>query len=43
MNNIIFYSNYCENSKKVLTELIEDLEGRTYLEKEKDSRIWEGV
>ena len=21
MNNIIFYSNYCENSKKILTEL----------------------
>jgi len=32
-----------EYYKKVLTELIEDLEGRTYLEKEKDSRIWEGV
>ena len=29
--------------RKVLLELIEDLEGRTYLEKGKDSTIWEGV
>ena len=29
--------------RKVLLELIDDLEGRTYLEKEKDSTIWEGV
>ena len=32
-----------EYYRKVLLELIEDLEGRTYLEKEKDSTIWEGV
>ena len=32
-----------EYYRKVLKELIEDLEGRTYLEKEKDSTIWEGV
>ena len=29
--------------RKVLKDLIEDLEGRTYLEKPKDSTIWEGV
>ena len=29
--------------RKVLLELIDDLEGRTYLEKRKDSNIWEGV
>ena len=29
--------------RKVLLELIDDLEGRTYLEKGKDSTIWEGV
>ena len=29
--------------RKVLLELIDDLEGRTYLEKRKDSSIWEGV
>ena len=29
--------------RKVLAELIDDLEGRTYLEKGKDSTIWEGV
>ena len=28
---------------KVLKELIDDLEGRTYLEKRKDPNIWEGV
>ena len=32
-----------EYYRKVLKELIEDLEGRTYLEKPKDSTIWEGV
>ncbi len=32
-----------EYYRKVLLELIEDLEGRTYLEKDKDSTIWEGV
>ena len=32
-----------EYYRKVLLELIEDLEGRTYLEKGKDSTIWEGV
>ena len=32
-----------EYYRKVLLELIEDLEGRTYLKKEKDSTIWEGV
>ena len=32
-----------EYYRKVLKELIEDLEGRTYLEKGKDSTIWEGV
>ena len=32
-----------EYYRKVLKELIDDLEGRTYLEKEKDSTIWEGV
>ena len=29
--------------RKVLLELIDDLEGRTYLENRKDSTIWEGV
>ena len=29
--------------RKVLKDLIEDLEGRTYLEKGKDSSIWEEV
>ena len=29
--------------RKVLAELIDDLEGRTYLDKDKDSNIWEGV
>ena len=29
--------------RKVLKELIDDLEGRTYLENPKDSTIWEGV
>ena len=32
-----------EYYRKVLAELIDDLEGRTYLEKGKDSTIWEGV
>jgi len=32
-----------EYYRKVLKELIDDLEGRTYLEKGKDSTIWEGV
>ena len=32
-----------EYYRKVLKELIDDLEGRTYLEKAKDSTIWEGV
>jgi transcriptional regulator NrdR family protein len=32
-----------EYYRKVLAELINDLEGRTYLDKEKDSDIWEGV
>ena len=32
-----------EYYRKVLKELIDDLEGRTYLEKPKDSTIWEGV
>ena len=32
-----------EYYRKVLKELIDDLEGRTYLEKRKDSNIWEGV
>ena len=32
-----------EYYRKVLAELIEDLEGRTYLEKDKDSTIWEEV
>ena len=32
-----------EYYRKVLKELIDDLEGRTYLEKRKDSTIWEGV
>ena len=29
--------------RKVLSELIDDLEGRTYLDSDKDSKIWEGV
>ena len=29
--------------RKVLKDLIEDLEGRTYLDKGKDTDIWEGV
>ena len=29
--------------KKMLLELIDDLEGRTYLDKSKDTDIWEGV
>ena len=29
--------------KKMLLELIDDLEGRTYLDKGKDTDIWEGV
>ena len=32
-----------EYYRKVLKELIDDLEGRTYLEKDKDSTIWEEV
>ena len=32
-----------EYYKKVLKELIDDLEGRTYLDNDKDSKIWEGV
>ena len=28
--------------KKMLLELIDDLEGRTYLDKSKDTDIWEG-
>ena len=34
-----------EYYRKVLSELIEDLEGRTYLDKEKEEnfKIWEGV
>ena len=32
-----------EYYKKVLKELIDDLEGRTYLDNGKDSKIWEGV
>ena len=32
-----------EYYRKVLTELINDLEGRTYLDNDKDSKIWEGV
>ena len=32
-----------EYYRKVLKELIDDLEGRTYLEKGKDSTIWEEV
>ena len=32
-----------EYYRKVLKELIDDLEGRTYLEKGKDSSIWEEV
>jgi len=32
-----------EYYRKVLKELINDLEGKTYLEKPKDSKIWEGV
>lgn len=34
-----------EYYRKVLLELIEDLEGRTYLDKEKEEKfkIWEGV
>ena len=32
-----------EYYKKVLKELIDDLEGRTYLDSDKDSKIWEGV
>ena len=32
-----------EYYRKVLKELIDDLEGRTYLEKPKNSTIWEGV
>jgi len=34
-----------EYYRKVLAELIEDLEGRTYLDKEKEEKfkIWEGV
>ena len=32
-----------EYYRKVLLELIDDLEGRTYLEKRKSSTIWEGV
>ena len=29
--------------KKMLLELIDDLEGRTYLDASKDTDIWEGV
>ena len=29
--------------RKVLKDLIDDLEGRTYLDSDKDSKIWEGV
>ena len=32
-----------EYYRKVLAELIDDLEGRTYLDNDKDSKIWEGV
>ena len=32
-----------EYYRKVLKELIDDLEGRTYLDKDKDINIWEGV
>jgi len=32
-----------EYYRRVLKELIADLEGRTYLEKSKDPKIWEGV
>jgi transcriptional regulator NrdR family protein len=32
-----------EYYRKVLKELIDDLEGRTYLDSDKDSKIWEGV
>ena len=32
-----------EYYRKVLSELIDDLEGRTYLDSDKDSKIWEGV
>ena len=32
-----------EYYRKVLKELIDDLDGRTYLEKGKDATIWEGV
>ena len=32
-----------EYYRKVLAELINDLEGRTYLDDDKDSKIWEGV
>jgi len=32
-----------EYYRRVLKELIDDLEGRTYLEKSKDPKIWEGV
>ena len=32
-----------EYYRKVLKELIDDLEGRTYLDRDKDSKIWEGV
>ena len=32
-----------EYYRKVLEELIDDLEGRTYLDSDKDSKIWEGV
>ena len=32
-----------EYYRKVLKELIDDLEGRTYLEKRKSPTIWEGV
>ena len=35
--------NKKEYYRKVLAELIDDLEGRTYLDKDKDSNIWEGV
>ena len=32
-----------EYYRRVLKELIDDLEGRTYLDNDKDSKIWEGV
>ena len=31
MNNIIFYSNYCQNSKKVLTELTKTKIKKNYI------------